>query len=155
MENEFLHKQLRICTYQLKQGTKSSYYFSGGERFLPNRVGITPDSFTQVRKKGRNLQTIAGQFISQFNKNEDSILGLKKYPPYIIRTQIWKIEDYPQFIGYGTSGISNVDGKTQDTGDLMVFYSCNNWETITIYYFEGMATPQFRDEAFRYAASII
>lgn len=153
MENEFLRKQLRICTYQLKQGTKTSYYFSGGERLLPNRVCIGTDNITNVRKKGRNLQPIAGQFVSNFNKTEKSVL--KKYPPYTIRTQIWKIEDYPQFVGYGTCGISNENGETQDTGDLMVFYSNNKWETITIYYFIGMATPQFRDEAFRYVASMV
>ena len=153
MENEFLRKQLRICTYQLKQGTKSSYYFSGGERLLPNRVGITSDGFTQVRKKGRNLQPIAGQFVATFNKKEESIL--KQYPPYTIRTQIWKIEDYPQLIGYGTCGISNENGETQDTGDLMVFHSNNNWETITVFYFAGLAKPEFRDEAFRYVASIV
>lgn len=153
MENEFLRKKLRVCTYQLKQGTKSSYYFCGGERLLPNRVSITSDCFTQVQKKGRNLQTNAGQFVSSFNKNEDSVL--KKYPPYTIRTQIWKIEDYPQFIGYGTCGITNEKGKIQDTGDLMVFYSNNNWKTITIFYFVGMATPQFKDEAFKYVASIV
>jgi hypothetical protein len=153
MENEFLRKQLRICTYQLKQGTKSSYYFSGGERLLPNRVGITSDGFTQVRKKGRNLQPIAGQFVATFNKKEESIL--KQYPPYTIRTQIWKIEDYPQLIGYGTCGISNENGETQDTGDLMVFHSNNKWETITVFYFMGLAKPEFRDEAFRYVASIV
>lgn len=60
MENEFLRKQLRICTYQLKQGTKSSYYFSGGERLLPNRVGITSDGFTQVRKRGGTCNLLQG-----------------------------------------------------------------------------------------------
>ena len=153
MENEFLRKQLRICTYKLKEGTKSSYYLNGGERLLPNRIGITSDAFTPVKKKGRNLQTITGQFVSNFKKNEESIL--KQYPPYTIRTQIWKIEDYPQFIGYGTCGITNESGKTQDTGDLMIFHSNDNWETITIYYLIGMAKPEFRDDAFRYVASII
>ena len=80
---------------------------------------------------------------------------LKQYPPYTIRTQIWKIEDYPQFIGYGTCGITNENGETQDIGDLMIFHTNNNWETITIFYFTGMAKPEFRDEAIRYAASII
>ena len=80
---------------------------------------------------------------------------LKQYPPYTIRTQIWKIEDYPQLIGYGTCGISNENGETQDTGDLMVFYSNNKWKTITVFYFVGLAKPEFRDEAFRYVASIV
>ena len=53
MEKELLRKQLRTCTYQLKQGTKSSYYFSGGERFLPNRVGITPDIFGTRHRSGQ------------------------------------------------------------------------------------------------------
>ena len=60
-----------------------------------------------------------------------------------------------KLIGYGTCGITNAGGKTQDTGDLMVFYSNNKWETITIFYFVGMGTAQFRDEAFKYAACII
>ena len=120
---------------------------------FPNRVVITADGFAQLRKKGRNLQPIAGQFVSNFKKSEESIL--KQYPPYTIRTQIWKIEDYPQLIGYGTCGITNENGETQDNGDLMVFYSNNKWETITVFYFVGLAKPEFRDEAFRYVASIV
>ena len=153
MESEFMRKQLRVCTYKLKEDTKTSYYFEGGERLLPNRLSISTDILSMVRKRGRNLQPIAGQLVASFTQKEDS--PLKLYPPYTVRTQIWKIEDYPQFIGYGTCGISNDKGETQDTGDLMVFYSDNKWETITIFYLIGFANPQFRDEAFSYAASII
>ena len=79
MENEFIRKQMRVCTYHLKQGTKSSYYFSGGERLLPNRVGITPDGFTQVRKKGRNLRRRDERRLLDFFVRRDRDISIRQF----------------------------------------------------------------------------
>ena len=153
MENEFIQTQMRVCKYLRKKDTATSYYYLEGDSLLPNRVSISKENITNVQKKGRNLQPTAGTFVSKYTKKEESIL--KQHPPFHIRTQIWKIEEYPQLIGYGTCGISNKQGKTQDIGDLMIFHSDDNWETITIYYFIGMGNPDFQEKAFEYAASII
>lgn len=74
--------------------------------------------------------------------------------------QIWLDEDYPQFIGYGTAGISDATGRItdkSDTGDLLVFYSDDtDWENIRIFFFAGMGrTPDARDAAMRYASRLI
>ena len=51
-----------------------------------------------------------------FTKNEES--PLKQNAPYKIRTQIWSINEYPLFIGYGSIGISNNEGKITKESDL-------------------------------------
>ena len=61
---------------------------------------------------------------------------------YVVRTQIWQIPEYPLFIGYGSIGISNEEGKIDrgsDTGDLIILESENpNWERIQIFFFPAM-----------------
>ena len=53
------------------------------------------------------------------------------------------MDEYPLFIGYGTTGISNNEKGITDTGDLVVFYSPNNWSTIQISFFRGLGNPDY------------
>lgn len=101
-----------------------------------------------------------GQFVGRFTRTEDS--PLKLYRPFDIRTQIWLNEDYPQFLGYGTAGISDEAGKItdkSDTGDLLIFHTDSSdaeWETIRIFVFMGMGrNPDTLEEAMRYASNLI
>lgn len=145
--------------YEKKQGTATSYYWKSGSKILPNRASINNVDITKVAKKGRNLQhPLAGQFIGKFTIKEESPLKLHK--PYNVRTQIWQHEYYPQFIGYGTIGISDAEGSVtdqSDTGDLLVFYSKDaGWQTIRIFIFAGMGkNPERRDFAMKYANKLI
>lgn len=155
MTDEFVMKAMSEATYQKKEGTASSYYWQNGGRMLPGRMSISKDSITNVRRKGRNLQKIAGQCVANFKKDEESPLKVCK--PYTLRTQIWLQEDFLEFIGYGTIGITGEDGKIYDTGDLVVFYAeDDNWNVIRIFIFNGMGVdPDKRDEAMRYASKMV
>ncbi|WP_207214466.1 hypothetical protein [Bacteroides cellulosilyticus] len=110
---------------------------------------------TKVASKGRNLQQIvSGQMISTFTTKEES--PLKQNIPFKVRTQIWAIENYPLFIGYGSIAISDADGKItreSDLGDLVIFYTSNNGQTIHIFYLAGMIT--YLDEAAKYLSENI
>ena len=141
IENRLLEAAMLEACYQRKPGTTSSYYFESGSRILPNRLSISRDELTMVRKKGRNLlHPVIGQLIGQFTKNEES--PLKANFPYVVRTQIWHIPEYPLFIGYGSIGISNEEGKIErgsDTGDLVILESEDqDWERIQIFFFPAM-----------------
>ena len=155
MTDEFVMKSMSVATYEKKEGTASSYYRKGGVRLLPQRMSISPQSMTNVQRKGRNLQKIAGQCVANFKKDEESPLKICK--PYTLRTQIWLQENFLEFVGYGTIGITGENGRIYDTGDLVVFYAEDeNWNVIRIFIFCGMGIdPDKRDEAMRYASKMV
>ena len=120
MIDDYLLKLMKTEVYQLKDGTKTSYYWIDGDGNLPERLSINEQEFTNVQRKGRNtMHPIAGQIVGKFKKNEQSPYKLHK--PYTLRSQIWQYEDYPALMGFGTVGISDCSGKVEDVGDLMIF----------------------------------
>jgi len=155
MNEEFLGRAMSEATYQKKDGTASSYYWKEGVKLLPERMSISQQSITKVQRKGRNLQKVAGQCVGNFKKEEESHLKISK--PYTLRTQIWSQEDFLEFVGYGTIGITGEDGRIYDTGDLLVFYAEDDaWDLIRIFIFKGMGVdPDKRDEAMRYASKLV
>jgi hypothetical protein len=97
---------------------------------------------TKVARKGRNLlHSLAGQMVGTFKIHEES--PLKLFKPFTCRTQIWAVDEYPLYIGYGTIGITNEEKGITDTGDLVVFYSPDNWYTIQISFFRGLGNPDY------------
>lgn len=159
MNDELMKASLSEATYEKKQGTTTSYYWKSGSKILPNRASINNVEITKVARKGRNLQhPVVGQFIATFTIKEQSPLKLHK--PFNVRTQIWQHEYYPQFIGYGTIGISDAQGKVtdnSDTGDLVIFYSEEvNWQTIKVFYLRGMGkNPESMDVAFKFVSKLV
>ena len=141
IEEKYIQATMQEAWYQRKAGTLSSYYHNAGCRILPNRLSISRDEFTMVRKKGRKLiHPVIGQLLGRFTKNEES--PLKANSPFMVRTQIWHIPEYPLFIGYGSIGISNEEGKIDresDTEDLVILeVEAPDWERIRIFYFPAM-----------------
>lgn len=156
MIEEFIDKSMRIAFYQHKEGTAFSYYWKYGSRILPNRLSISKGSeMTNVQRKGRNiLHPVVGQLLGKFKVAEQS--PLKQHKPYEVRTQIWQVPLYPLFIGYGTLGISNESGKVVgDTGDLVVMYSTDQWDSIVIFYFAGMGNINDMDQVMRYLQRLV
>lgn len=160
ISKEMIKVSYKEAIYKRKTGTLSSFYWQSGSKILPNRISISKESeLTRVAKTGRNLlHSTAGQFIAQFTQKEESPLKLHK--PFHVRTQIWRDENYPQFIGYGTTGINDAGGKItnkSDTGDLVVFYSDDvDWETIKIFFFTDMGrNPETKDIAMRYVSKFL
>jgi len=141
MNDQFIEAIIQSATYQRKEGTATSYYWATGAKLLPDRISISKESeMNETSHTGRNpLHKITGQIMGTFKKNETSPLKLNK--PFNLRTNIWQMEDFPSFIGYGTIGISNQLGKIDrqsDTGDLIVLHtSTKDWKEITIHYFAG------------------
>lgn len=141
MNKQFIESCLQKATYVRKPDTKTSYIWDCGFRFLPKTLSIFRGSNNiKCAKKGRNLQNVEAQLKGRFKKEEES--HLKLFAPYRVSTQIWEIENYPMFIGYGSIGITGKSGKItskSDTGDLIILYSKDyNWDKIEIFYFKGM-----------------
>ncbi len=150
ISTEFIAAALLQATYKLKEGTKSSYYWQSGTKILPNRLSMSKESeMTKVARKGRNLlHSLAGQMVGAYTINEESPLKVCK--PYTCRTQIWAVDEYPLFIGYGTIGVTNGEGRISDTGDLVVFESSDNWQTIQISFLRGLGKPDYLFECMEY-----
>lgn len=155
MNEQFIKANFKSFTYAWKKDTQTSYYLQEGCTILPQRLSISQKSeITKVRKKGRNTNDpIAGQMIGDFKKAEESPYKIHK--PYKFRTQIWQKAEYPRFIGYGTAGISTEEGKVKDTGDLLLFFTPDDWQTIRIFLFAGMGNPNDLLEAFDFANNIL
>lgn len=152
---EFIGKAMKVSTYQHKSDTASSYYWQQGSRILPNRLSISKEGeMSSVQRKGRNLMhPITGQLLGKFKVSEES--PLKQHKPFSVRTQIWQVPQHPSFIGYGTIGITQESGKVEDTGDLIVLHSTDQWEHITIYYFAGMGNPNDLPQVMQYLTNYI
>lgn len=155
VSNEFMCKATQISTYEHKDGTKNQYYWHDGSRILPNRLSISDCDLSHVTKKGRMcVEKSVGQCLGRFTIVDQS--PLKRVKPFQMRTQIFKYENFPQFFGYGTCGISDNNGKIADTGDLIIFYSDDNRRTFKIFFMRGMGKdPDLKLEAFMYAEKII
>lgn len=136
-----ISQSVQAAIYKHKEGTSTSYFWQSGSRIMPNRLSISRGSdMASVQRKGRNLQhTCIGQLLGKFTKVEES--PLKQHKPYSVRTQLWQVPVHPEFIGYGTLGITGASGRVEgDTGDLVVLHTADDWESITVYYFAGMGS---------------
>lgn len=155
MIGSFLQESMRIAHYIHKEGTKTSYYYTSGAKVLPNRLSISHIEITNVQRKGRNLMhPVSGQLLGKFTRAEES--PLKQHKPFSVRTQIWQDPLFPAFIGYGTLGISSESGKVEgDTGDLVVLYTQDQWENITIFYFAGMANINDKEQVMKFLCRYI
>ena len=154
MIDEFIKKSMKVAIYQHKEGTKTSYYWQQGIKLLPNRLSIKDEEMTNVQHKGRNAMfPVVGQLLSSFKVEEES--PLKQHKPYTCRTQIWQVPLYPLFIGFGTIGITNEQGKVKDTGDLIVLHSTDQWENIRIFYFAGMSNDNDMPQVMRFLSSYV
>lgn len=146
MNVDFIKTQLQEATYRLKKGTTTSYYWQEGSKILPNRICFSDAELSKVKKSGRNnLHPIVGQILANFTQKEESPLKLVK--PFQVRTQIWQFEEYPQYTGYGTLGITTTEG-VKDTGDLIIV--SKNEDSLKIYFFTGMSTPDEMQKAFSF-----
>ena len=136
--NENLIKAIhQTAIYELKEGTKTSYYHKSGNGNLPGRIGFSKFEFAKTEKKGRNQHETKAQLKATFKKSEVS--PYKKHKPFTIHTNIWSVPEYLLFIGYGSIGISNELGKIIDTNDLIIVYSnSSNWIELEIHIFPGM-----------------
>jgi hypothetical protein len=137
MNENLIKAKHQTAIYQLKEGTKTSYYYQSGINTLPGRIGFNKFEFVETKRTGRNLHKSKAQLKATFKKSESSLY--KKFKPFTIHTNIWQFPEYILFIGYGSIGISDKIGKIIDTNDLIIiFSSSSSWKELEIHIFPGM-----------------
>lgn len=110
--------------YQLKEGTKTSYYLESGiENILPKRICITRGEFAAT--SGR-IKEKSGQIKATFTKSESSPYKIGKGS---IHSTIYKpLKNECRILG---------TGDIQGTNDLLIFESIDSWHKIKIHLFPG------------------
>lgn len=130
-----LGEKHKVFTYQLKDGTKSSFYLVDGEKeYLPFRLSLSKEQFKEVKHSGS--KETKGQMKSTFSKKQTSIY--KQHKPFNFHSNIWLMPEAPYFFGFGDVGITNEKGKTTSTGDLLLVMKTGR-NLVQIHLFLGMA----------------
>lgn len=155
MDIGYIQSKMHCAIYELKEGTAGSYYRKEGSNYLPNRLSISRGEISSVARTGRNLQKVVGQLFGRFTRAE--ISPLKQFPPYEVRTQIWEVSGYPQFVGYGTIGVTGSNkrvSRDMDRGDVVVVSRVDGvgWRELRLYIFPN-SLFQLR-EIFAYLANM-
>jgi len=131
MNVEFIKAKHQILSYELKQGTKTSFYqTSGTTGILPARLSFTP----YFQKEG--IRKAKYEINGKYRIAETGLYcSMNKG---IIHTKIMAISNYPMFLGWG-----EIDERF-GTYDLLILHSENNGkQSFQIHHFRGLAKPEY------------
>jgi hypothetical protein len=146
MNDRFIKDSHIILQYEVKAGTKGSFYQCGGRiNFLPNRISL--GMFAQ-RKISNKDHLKKNEINATYKKNEEGFYS--GFPSKKIHTSIWKFENYPEFYGYG------ILDERYVLRDLLIFYSSNNCETnFEIHIFQKMGKQEYLIPCFQFLRNYI
>lgn len=141
--NERLIQNLHVpLKYELKEGTKGSFYQTSGKKeFLPERLNWGLNS--NCRASNKDPFKI-NEINAKYKVNElGAYKGLNNGS---IHTSIWKpLPEYPQFYGYG------ILDERHKIFDLLIIYSEDNCtSTIEIHILKGLGKAEYIEQAFNY-----
>ena len=146
MNARFIEACHILLGYELKPGTKGSFYQSNGIRnILPERISL--GIFAQkISSQKDSLKK--NEINAIYKKNEEglysSLNGRK------IHTSIWGHDDFPEFYGYG------IYDERHSIFDLLILHSGNNCTTsFDIHLFRGLGKPEFFSQAFSFLRDYI
>ncbi len=131
----------QILTYQLKQGTKSSYYLMDGTKgLLPERLSFIPYSGKDGIRKAYS------EIDGRYKINEPGHYYLMNERK--IHTKLIAVKNYPQFIGWG-----EIDERFR-IYDLLILYSANGCQhDFQIHHFKGLAKIELLESVCNYLQS--
>ena len=141
MQNRFIESSHILLQYELKEGTKTSYYQKAGAKgIFPSRLSV--GNYAQ-RKPSKQDNAKKTEINGQYKKDESGLY--KQLNERKIHSSIWEAQDFPEFFGYGI-----LDERHQ-VYDLLILESENNLaSSFKLHIFRGMGKPQYLQEAFQY-----
>jgi len=143
MNVEFIKVKHQVLTYELKEGTKTSFYQTAGPLgILPSRITFS----NYFHKEG--LRKAKFEINGQYKISESGLYyGMNKRK---VHTKIISIGNYPMFIGWG-----EIDARF-GIYDLLIFHSENNAkQSFQIHHFRGLAKPEYLDSVCHYLQAYI
>jgi hypothetical protein len=141
MNDRFIESCHISIGYELKVGTKGSFYQNKGERnILPQRVSL--GIFAQHKTSNKDSQK-KNEINGIYKKDEAGLYS--KLNNRKIHSSVWELKDYPEFYGYG------IIDERYSIYDLLLIYSEDNCSTsFDIHLFKGMGRPEFLKQALHY-----
>lgn len=143
MNTEFIKASHHVFIYELKQGTKSSFYLKKGVvQLLPCRLSFMPYSGREGKRKA--YYEINGTYkLNEFGKYYN--MNNRK-----VHTKIIPIKAFPSLMGWG-----EIDERF-GIYDLVVIHSTNNCKkSFQVHLFKGMARGQYLEAVCRYLNTYI
>ncbi len=133
MEKIDVESRYSSLTYELKEGTKTSYYYKEGEKnILPNRISICDIKVNNTLKLGLK---------ANYTKTEEGkYKGLNK--DNSISTSIFPIDIKYNFQGYG------ILDERYRIYDLLVFEK--NDDKLKIHLFESLGRPEYKEAVIKF-----
>ena len=138
MMEKLIESKHKLMYYELKEGTKSSFYQTHGDtNILPSRLSFIEFEGTQNHRKatyqinGKYKLVEVGLYYNMNNRD--------------IHSKLIPIEGYPQFVGWG-----DIDHRF-GLYDLIIVDSTNHCkESFTIHHFRGLAKPEYLESVCQY-----
>lgn len=133
MNNQYIEAKYSNLTYELKEGTKASYYFvEGSTNILPRRISIGKLTFNNTS----NFDTAKIELKANYNKQEaGKYKGLNKHDS--IHTRIFTNISNEEYLGYG------ILDERHKIYDLLVIEKINT-NRIKIHHFTDLARPEYK-----------
>lgn len=143
MDNQYIEARYSSFTYELKEGTKASYYFIEGDKnLLPKRISI--GKLTSKYSGSISLNNI--ELKATYNKEEEGkYKGLNKGDS--IHTRIFPANLSKEFLGYG------ILDERHKIYDLIVIEEITK-SKLKIHHFEDLAKPEYKTIVWHYLKTI-
>ncbi len=138
MMHQFIKAKHKEIHFELKEGTKTSYYqISGMHGILPQRLAF-------MEYTGREgIRSATFQIKGRYKVNEPGLYYAMNQRE--IHSKICKITDFPMFTGWG-----DIDHRFKRY-DLIVIHSSNQCkQSFVIHHFEGLAKPEYLNNVCQY-----
>lgn len=138
MMEKLINSKHKLMYYELKEGTKSSYYQThGAVNILPRRLSFIQFDGKQNHRKamyqinGKYKQLELGLYYNMNNRE--------------VHSKLMPIPGFPQFVGWG-----DIDQRF-GIYDLVILESTNNCkQSFTIHHFKGLAKPDYLEAVCQY-----
>lgn len=132
MNNQYIEAKYSNLTYELKEGTKASYYFKEGSiNLLPKRISIGKLTFNKSPFDSVNIELKANYTKQEQGKYK----GLNKHDS--IHTRIYTSISNEDYLGYG------ILDERHKIYDLLILEKVN-YNTIKIHHFTDLAKPEYK-----------
>lgn len=143
MNEQYLEARYSSFTYELKEGTKASYYLvEGNKNLLPKRISIGKFTFNQTGKPGSDCIELKATYTKE---EGGKYKGLNKGDS--IHTRIYPTNISQEIIGYG------ILDERHKIYDLVVFQEITK-SRMKIHHFEDMARPEYKAIVWHYLKTI-
>lgn len=118
--------------YIRKPETKTSFYCTSTQDYLPNRLSFNLG--TSYSTRNQSEKQIVAQMDAKFKKDENGFYKIN--PPFRIHSNLY-LANHEYILGYGDIGYTNSKGKTSGSKDLILVEYFNKSGLLRVHIYMG------------------